>query len=254
MDFNTIKAAQNLFRDKVNQLKGQQITDFVADYSTRKLISDCYFKLFRKSVAGCDNCYFDAMIEICHINLQNFMSRISSKFALRAGALLQDRFGDHSKMCNAHTITDELALYHLATNPGVDKFFTMLPPDWQKQVSEYKKTMGAEKQPAMEAPAQEKTRGIDTAIERIQLKKQGGEPAPEVTEKPAEATPDPVIEPESIKASGQGDGFEDEVITPAEPEPEPAQPEPVKKIVKKQAGTKAQAKKTPGRPPKKTKK
>ena len=62
--------------------------------------------------------------------------RAARKFDLKAGALLIDRVkGDNSKMCSMHNITDELAIYHLRTNPKCIKYFSRYPENWQELVS-----------------------------------------------------------------------------------------------------------------------
>ncbi len=49
------------------------------------------------------------------------------RYRLKPGALLQ-AFGDASKTCTNHNLTDELAEYHLRTNPGVAHLFSIIPP------------------------------------------------------------------------------------------------------------------------------
>lgn len=50
-----------------------------------------------------------------------------SKYKLRSGALLRDINGDSSKMLSNANMTDELAEYHLRTNPKCIKFFEVMP-------------------------------------------------------------------------------------------------------------------------------
>jgi hypothetical protein len=52
----------------------------------------------------------------------------NSRYQLKAGVLLQ-AFGDPSKACTNKNLTDALAEWHLINNPGVRKYFAVLPPD-----------------------------------------------------------------------------------------------------------------------------
>ena len=74
-------------------------------------------------VGGCSNCVYDAYFEL--ITLKNYTM---SKYKLRSGALLRDINGDSSKMLSNANMTDELAEYHLRTNPKCIKFFEIMPP------------------------------------------------------------------------------------------------------------------------------
>lgn len=57
--------------------------------------------------------------------------------------------GDNAKMATHHNLTDELALYHLRTNPKSIRLFSKYPENWQELAE-------AEAEPATtneEAPA-----------------------------------------------------------------------------------------------------
>ncbi len=60
--------------------------------------------------------------------------RLKCEYAMRAGKLLHDRNGNADLMLSNHNVTNELAVYHLATNPGCEIYFSQLAPDWQEQV------------------------------------------------------------------------------------------------------------------------
>ena len=49
-----------------------------------------------------------------------------SNYQLKAGVLLQ-AFGDASKVMTNDNITDELAEFHLKTNPSCARFFSVMP-------------------------------------------------------------------------------------------------------------------------------
>ncbi|MFV0391316.1 MAG: hypothetical protein ACK5KP_05460 [Paludibacteraceae bacterium] len=111
-----------------------------------------------RSPAGCSNCYMDAYIELINLNIDKVMAQEKSKYVLSHGVLLRDVVnGDIDKNMTVHNTTDELALYHLKTNPDSAKMFASLPEDWEKQVEEYEpkapkqpRKPKAPKQPAVE--------------------------------------------------------------------------------------------------------
>lgn len=91
-----------------------------------------------KSVSGCSNCYFDAYFELINLNLEKAMSKDTCNFKLRAGALLHDVVNfDNDLLCSNANLTNDLALYHLKTNPNAKKFFEKLPDDVDKLVEAY---------------------------------------------------------------------------------------------------------------------
>jgi hypothetical protein len=117
------------FKEKVNALTGNEL--YLYSLTEKALISDIYLKLFNRAVKGCDSCYMDAINEICSISKSKIMELSKNEYALRAGALLHDKDGDAKKMASNHNITNELAEYHLRTNPGCEVYFTKLPDDWK---------------------------------------------------------------------------------------------------------------------------
>lgn len=81
-----------------------------------------------RQVNGCKNCYFDAYMELINLKIEKAMEKINCQFKLFAGVLLQDTANYNSKLlCTNANLTDELALYHLRTNPSCRKYFEVLP-------------------------------------------------------------------------------------------------------------------------------
>lgn len=123
-------------RELLNQIK--------ADYAFKREIGELYYEIFQKRVTGCNNCYADAFFEL--INLlkeeKGMETKIEKKFIIKRGVLLYDQVNlDAGKMMSYINQTTELALYHLATNPGCVKYFAQLPDNWQEQVEEYKRNL-----------------------------------------------------------------------------------------------------------------
>ena len=99
-----------------------------------------YSLIYGKQLTGCINCIADAVFEILKKN--NIMEIKPKEYLLPAGALLHDvvNMGSGKAMSNAN-ISEELALYHLATNPGCEARFIRLPDDWKQRVEAYKRQM-----------------------------------------------------------------------------------------------------------------
>lgn len=84
---------------------------------------------------NCSDCWVDAYVAVMKSDPDAVEKRASRMFDLKAGALLIDRVkGDNSRMCTMHNITDELAIYHLRTNPGCIRFFSRYPENWRELV------------------------------------------------------------------------------------------------------------------------
>lgn len=92
-----------------------------------------------KTVSGCSNCYFDAYFELINLKFETAMAKDTCKFKLKAGALLHDVVNyDNSLLCSNANITDELALYHLKTNPKSIRLFEKTPDDVEKLIEDYR--------------------------------------------------------------------------------------------------------------------
>ena len=104
-------------------------------------IKELYKLIFKRSVnTNCGSCLSDAVSEILHT--KNIMEKIELQYELKAGALLRDTVNfDTSKLATRKNLTKELALYHLATNPKSEKYFSNLPKNWKEEVAAYKKEM-----------------------------------------------------------------------------------------------------------------
>lgn len=82
---------------------------------------------------NCTECWVDAYAVLATMDESKFEAISTRQFDLKAGALLIDVVkGDNSKMCTRVNLTDELALYHLKTNPNCIKMFSKYPDNWQE--------------------------------------------------------------------------------------------------------------------------
>jgi len=108
----------------------QEVLSFSRDYvngqqtqERNQKIAAAYLKVTGERLRiGCKTCMVEAIFTI-----QHFMERVPCKYVLKPGALLR-AFGDESKTCTNKNLTNELAEYHLRTNPGCVKLFSVIPP------------------------------------------------------------------------------------------------------------------------------
>lgn len=90
----------------------------------KRKIAKAYKQVFGRNMnIGCSTCYIESIFEI-----KRQMERKPCKYRLKPGVLLQ-AFGDETKTVTNKNLTDELAEFHLRTNPGTRKYFAIVPPE-----------------------------------------------------------------------------------------------------------------------------
>lgn len=116
-------------------MSSTQVRELIRDDADfRRETERLYVGIFRQSLnKSCSNCWFDAFILLMRTDLNKLNAMKEKRFDLRAGAVLYDVVNhDPAKTVTHHNITDELALYHLRTNPDYIKFFNLYPDNWQE--------------------------------------------------------------------------------------------------------------------------
>jgi hypothetical protein len=107
--------------------------------SLKQEISALSKRYLNRSVAGCQNCYMDAYLELINLSIDKVMSKDKIEFRLRNGALLRDVVNQSIDLnCTNLNITEELALYHLKTNPGCRKMFDKLPDNIEQLLEDFR--------------------------------------------------------------------------------------------------------------------
>lgn len=90
----------------------------------------------KRKLGSCKSCYMDAFIELVTLPIEIAMQRNNTEYELRAGVLLKDTKNfDYSKNMTNANITEELALYHLRTNPSCRGLFSKLPADIDERIA-----------------------------------------------------------------------------------------------------------------------
>lgn len=119
---------------------GRELSDRVTtdtDLQVEIKVLTRYF-LGRELVGGCGNCYFDALLQLLILTEEQVMDKMSCDFKLIGGKLLLDVVNqDISKAVTQANLTEDLALYHLKTNPNCKEYFEELPADWEERVENY---------------------------------------------------------------------------------------------------------------------
>jgi hypothetical protein len=134
-----IERLRELQANKGQFSNGKELTDSLkTNQALRNEVKSLSKAFLHKEVSGCNNCFFDAYMELINLKIENIMTKQECQFELKRGKLLRDAVNlDISKNMTQANITDELALYHLKTNPSCEKFFSKLPEDWEKQVEDF---------------------------------------------------------------------------------------------------------------------
>ena len=125
------------FREEFIALSPAQFRARVQGYaSLQKRVEKLYNAFFPdmpKLNKGCGNCWEDAYIVLRASKIEKVMANLNRQYNLVGGVVLVS--DNPAKMCNRHTLTDELAEYHLRRDPSLIRFFDRYPADWQKRIS-----------------------------------------------------------------------------------------------------------------------
>lgn len=118
------------------------------DKAFQREVSALAMHFLGKRVGGCGWCALSALVELLKLN-QKKIEKMERKntlgFRVLAGTFLHDPVNrDAGKILTPHTLSDDLALYHLAFNPNSRKYFTSLPDNVDELVAAYIRNISAE--------------------------------------------------------------------------------------------------------------
>lgn len=171
------------YKSRYSGLTQAQIRELASESSEFRVETEMLYRKVSGSPLNknCTECWVDAYAVIIKSDPDKVERRAARKFDLKAGALLIDRVkGDNSKMCSMHNITDELAIYHLRTNPKCIKYFSRYPENWQELVAESSKKTKPQTQSGKKSQTQSGKKS-SPSTKKQETKTEA------VTEKPAEA-------------------------------------------------------------------
>ena len=179
-----IMEALEQFRKSYGGLTTSQVRTLIKeDAGFRNTLASLYRQCFHKHLnTGCSNCWLDAFVMLRRLTKQTFEDMKNRLFELKAGALLVDVInGDNAKMATHHNLTDELALYHLRTNPKSIRLFSKYPENWQELAE-------AEAEPQPKATNEDAPAPAEEAeVEVAELAEAEAEPQPKATNEDAPA-------------------------------------------------------------------
>ena len=114
------------------------------DKAFQREISALALHFLGKRVGGCGWCALSALVELLK-KIEKMERKNTLGFRVLAGTFLHDPVNrDAGKILTPHTLSDDLALYHLAFNPNSRKYFTSLPDNVDELVAAYIRNISAE--------------------------------------------------------------------------------------------------------------
>lgn len=128
------------YREAYRGIGSTQVRELIRDNADfRKQTETLYTAIFHEQLnKSCSNCWFDAFILLMRTDLNKLNAMKEKSFDLFAGVVLYDVVNhDNAKTVTHHNITDELALYHLSTNPACVDKFSRKPDNWAQLVADY---------------------------------------------------------------------------------------------------------------------
>lgn len=137
------------FRSEFSSHSSAQVRELIrTDGQFRQRLETLYESVFHKKLnKGCASCWLDAFVLLRSKSIEKLTTMAKRQFELKAGVLLRDVVNhDDALLATHHNLTDELAIYHLRTNPNCKSKFSKLPSDWERRVAAA--TAAADKQAA----------------------------------------------------------------------------------------------------------
>ena len=126
-----------------------------ADKAFRAEIERLYVGVYHIPLnSACTECWVDAFVLLMRDNVDALFERSLRLFELKAGALLRDVIGWKKELNTTHhNLTDELALYHLATHPAYITQFSKAPDNWRELAAAAYNADGTPARKGAETPA-----------------------------------------------------------------------------------------------------
>lgn len=153
---------------KVGELKERFDSPF--DASDKAVIESLYFEVTRKRFVPttCQQCYHDALIEIClKLKKEKAMPK-QCNYVMKAGFIISCPDFYHGKIFTNENLTDKVAHEYLTKYPHMESYFQKIPSE---ELIEKKQPAGSDsgaddtdgKDPAEKAAGSDKKKDIDQA-------------------------------------------------------------------------------------------
>lgn len=136
-----LKAIQDTYNGLSKEGKDRYIRSFDTDSQLQEEVRVLAKHFLNRTIKGCSWCALGAFLDLLRLNQKNMEQKENSNklgFQLLAGTLLHDPINkDFSKILTPQSLTDELALYHLALNPRAKEYFARMPDNVDELVDDY---------------------------------------------------------------------------------------------------------------------
>lgn len=136
-----LKAIQDTYNGLSKEGKDRYIRSFDTDSQLQEEVRVLAKHFLNRTIKGCSWCALGAFLDLLRLNQKDMEQKENSNklgFQLLAGTLLHDPINkDFSKILTPQSLTDELALYHLALNPRAKEYFSRMPANVDELVDEY---------------------------------------------------------------------------------------------------------------------
>ena len=136
-----LKAIQDTYNGLSKEGKDRYIRSFDTDSHLQEEVRVLAKHFLNRTIKGCSWCALGAFLDLLRLNQKDMEQKENSNklgFQLLAGTLLHDPINkDFSKILTPQSLTDELALYHLALNPRAKEYFSRMPANVDELVNNY---------------------------------------------------------------------------------------------------------------------
>lgn len=136
-----LKAIQDTYNGLSKEDKDRYIRSFDTDSQLQEEVRVLAKHFLNRTIKGCSWCALGAFLDLLRLNQKDMEQKMKNNklgFQLLAGTLLHDPINkDFSKILTPQSLTDELALYHLALNPRAKEYFSRMPANVDELVDEY---------------------------------------------------------------------------------------------------------------------
>lgn len=129
------KAELEAFRSAYAGLSGTEVrTKVTNEKEFRDEIEHLYVGVYHLPLnKACTECWVDGFVLLMRGDVDKLFEQSKRQFELKAGALLMDSIGHRKELhVSHHNLTDDLALYHLATRPQNITQFSKAPDNWRE--------------------------------------------------------------------------------------------------------------------------
>lgn len=156
------------YRKKYSGLSQRDVRHLIeSEPSFKSETEELYRRYFRTNLnKRCPDCWMDAFVLLVKTNIEQLMKQVKAQFKLKAGALLRDARNpnDDSRLCSQANLTDELAIYHLRTNPSCARKFEIMPDNWEELVKAAEKDAEAPQKDKGDKSPEEKVKAAEKAL------------------------------------------------------------------------------------------